>query len=102
MVPALQYGTRERVEIKSTADGSMQPSFITVPIVTRRKPGEGLLVNVHSWSGDLNQRAPELEAGANALGLIYLAPNFRGRTISPRRAVRDWRSKTFSTRSTTC
>lgn len=84
VVPALQYGTRERVEIKSTADGSMQPNFITVPIgYTPEAGAKGLLVNVHSWSGDLNQRAPELEAGANALGLIYLAPNFRGMNNQP-------------------
>ncbi len=84
VVPALQYGKRERVEIKSTADGSMQPSYITVPTGYSPEVGaKGLLVNVHSWSGDLNQRAPELEAGANALGLIYLAPNFRGMNNQP-------------------
>lgn len=84
VVPALHFGKRERVEIKSTADGSMQPSFITVPTgYTPAAGAKGILVNVHSWSGDLNQRAPELEAGANALGLIYLAPNFRGMNNQP-------------------
>ena len=84
VVPTLQFGKRERVEIKSTADGSMQPSFITVPTgYTPAAGAKGVLVNVHSWSGDLNQRAPELEVGANALGLIYLAPNFRGMNNQP-------------------
>ena len=84
VVPALQFGKRERIEIKSTADGSMQPSFITMPTgYTPEAGAKGLLVNVHSWSGDLNQRAPELEAAANLMGLVYLAPNFRGANKQP-------------------
>jgi dipeptidyl aminopeptidase/acylaminoacyl peptidase len=77
-------GKRELVEIKSTLDGTMQPSYVIVPeTYTPEQGAKGILVNVHSWSGDLNQRAPILEEGANRLNLICIAPNFRGPNKTP-------------------
>lgn len=83
-VPAATFGDRKLVEIKSTADGSMQPCFVVVP--KQYDPNAAtapMLVNLHSWSGDLRQRAPELEDAANQRGWIYLAPNFRGPNEQP-------------------
>ncbi|MGC3970196.1 MAG: alpha/beta fold hydrolase [Pirellulales bacterium] len=77
-------GVRSLVEIKSTLDGTMQPSYVIVPeAYTPEQGAKGILVNVHSWSGDLNQRTPDLEVGANLLNLIYIAPNFRGPNKQP-------------------
>ncbi len=83
-IPAVTIGDRKLVEIKSTADGTMQPSYVLVPQrYDAAGPAVPLLVNVHSWSGDLKQRAPELEAAANERGWLYLAPNFRGANDHP-------------------
>lgn len=82
IVPALVSGKPERVMIKSTLDGTEQPSYVILP-----HAGNGeklpLLVSLHTWSSDLNQRRPELEAMALAKGWIVLAPNFRGVNDKP-------------------
>jgi dienelactone hydrolase len=83
-IPDWNVGTRKLVEVKSTADGSMQPSYLSVPEgYDPQGAAVPLLVNVHSWSGDLTQRAGELETAANARGWIFLAPNFRGPNNKP-------------------
>ena len=74
---------RHRVEILSSADGSMQPSYITVPEPRSAPERAPLVVVLHTWSFDLDQRQPELEAEAAARGWLLLAPNFRGRSDHP-------------------
>ena len=83
-VPAYELGDRTLVQIKSTADGTEQPSYVTTPTgYTPESGAAGILVNVHSWSGDLNQRDLELEQAANKRKLIFVAPNFRGPNKTP-------------------
>lgn len=81
---AARAGERSRIEITSTLDGTRQPSYLILPAgfdpQGARRP---LLVSVHSWSADLEQRRPQLEAAAEARGWIYLAPNFRGPNQHP-------------------
>ncbi len=75
---------RHLVQITSTADGSPQPSYLTLPTGFDASSGaRPLLVVLHTWSFDLEQRQPELEADADARGWILLAPNFRGRNDHP-------------------
>ena len=82
IVPALVTGKLKLVKILSTFDGTMQPSYIILPETTdgEKRP---LLVSLHTWSNDLEQRRPELEAMAYAKGWIVLAPNFRGVNDKP-------------------
>ncbi len=42
-----------------------------------------LLVSLHTWSGDCEQRNEPLEKWAQQRGWIYLFPNFRGRNDRP-------------------
>jgi poly(3-hydroxybutyrate) depolymerase len=42
-----------------------------------------LLVSLHSWSGDVEQRNQSLEEATIAKGWIYLFPHFRGANQSP-------------------
>lgn len=84
LVPAPEFGTRTLVQIKSTVDGTEQPSYVIVPssyaAATAPVP---LLVSLHSWSGNLNQQPWELMEGANARGWIMISPNFRGPNDTP-------------------
>lgn len=68
---------RHRIEVRSSADGSLQPSYLYLP--PRPARPAPLAVLLHTWSFDLEQRDTTVEAEARARGWILLAPNFRGR-----------------------
>jgi pimeloyl-ACP methyl ester carboxylesterase len=75
---------RHRVAVSSTADRSVQPSYLYVP--PKLPPGAArypLAVVLHTWSYDLEQRFPDVEAEAAARGWLLLQPNFRGRNDHP-------------------
>lgn len=72
---------RKKITFKSTIDGSIQEAFTIIPpgIV----PDEThLVVSLHSWSSDLNQRS-DLESLVFRRGWCYLFPNFRGPNQHP-------------------
>ena len=72
---------RHRIEVRSSADGSLQPAYLYLPTqLVRPAP---LAVLLHTWSFDLEQRDSTVEAEARARGWILLAPNFRGRNDHP-------------------
>ncbi|MFL2869788.1 MAG: alpha/beta hydrolase family protein [Pirellulaceae bacterium] len=75
---------RTLVKIKSSADGTDQPCYLILPTNYEsddvKRP---LLVSLHSWSADLNQRNESLEKLADEKGWIYLFPNFRGANRTP-------------------
>ncbi len=75
---------RNKVVVPSTLDGSRQPSYVTLPD-NFQPNGEPvpLLVSLHSWSGNWEQRNEPLEKLANERGWICLQPNFRGRNDHP-------------------
>jgi len=77
-------GERSKVLIKSSVDQTEQPSYVLLPdgFASDGEPVP-LLVSLHSWSGDLEQRNEPLETLANARGWICLLPNFRGRNDHP-------------------
>lgn len=77
-------GQRIKVQIESSYDKSVQPSYVILPDHFRPNGNPvALVVSLHSWSADLEQRNSALEAEANRLGWIYLFPNFRGRNDQP-------------------
>ena len=65
------------IHVKSTLDGTMQPSRLWVPEGEAAKPAP-LLVSLHSWSGDYTQDRSDWQTEAVAREWIYLQPNFRG------------------------
>lgn len=75
---------RHRVEIRSTADGSLQPLWVRVPpALPYKATRHPLLVLLHTWSYDLDQDFPAVEAEAAARGWLFVQPNFRGRNDRP-------------------
>jgi uncharacterized protein (TIGR02246 family) len=71
------------VQIRSSADGTLQPSFLSLPDSLDPARPTALAVLLHTWSFDYTQRHPSIEAGARARGWVLLAPNFRGRNDHP-------------------
>ena len=81
----LRGGAKRKVMIVSSKDGTPQPCYLIVPEKPlRNERGETpLLVALHSWSADLEQKRPEQEQACIDQGWIYLYPNFRGANIRP-------------------
>ena len=87
-LPFADAQQRRRITIKSSVDGSKQPAWVTVPVEGTTTP-RPLLVSLHSWSANLDQRQPELEREANARKWITLQPDFRGRNDRPQACGSD-------------
>ena len=76
----LEQTGRHVIEVASSIDGSMQPSYLILPDDVRsRNRKVPIVVSLHSWSFGFQQRWPDLEAGVAKRGWIYLFPDFRGR-----------------------
>jgi len=77
-------GQRQNILVPSSIDGTEQPCYLILPegfdIAGAAVP---LLVSLHTWSGDVEQRDPEMELEADRRGWIYLFPHFRGANRSP-------------------
>jgi pimeloyl-ACP methyl ester carboxylesterase len=75
---------RSKIWIKSSLDGTAQPSYLILPegFDPHGKPVP-LLVSLHSWSRDLEYRSWRMEQSADERGWIYLFPNFRGPNQHP-------------------
>jgi poly(3-hydroxybutyrate) depolymerase len=75
---------RQRIQVPSSLDGTLQDSYLVLPSARRntaaRRP---LAVLLHTWSNDLEQRQPAVEAEAEARDWLLLTPNFRGRNDHP-------------------
>ncbi|MCA9124340.1 MAG: prolyl oligopeptidase family serine peptidase [Planctomycetaceae bacterium] len=75
---------RFKIDVKSSIDQTDQPSYVNLPDnFDPNGQSVPLLVSLHSWSGDLEQRNEPLERLANERGWIVLQPNFRGRNDHP-------------------
>jgi dipeptidyl aminopeptidase/acylaminoacyl peptidase len=78
---------RRKVMIRSTADETDQPCYVTLPAsFNSKQPAVPLLVSLHSWSGDVEQRSASqqmLEEMAVERGWIHLFPHFRGPNSHP-------------------
>jgi predicted peptidase len=76
--------TRQKLQIRSTADQTLQPSYLLVPSDGERETSpRPLVVTLHSWSADVEQRNVALEQLALQRGWIVLAPHFRGVNNGP-------------------
>jgi len=69
----------ERVEIRSSHDGTMQSAYARAAAGSEPAP---LVVSLHTWSGDFSQRDP-LAPLLAARGFHYIHPDFRGRNRRP-------------------
>ncbi len=80
----LEAGERTKVSIKSTVDGTDQPCYVILPDGFE-PDGEPvpLLVSLHTWSGNVEQRNKPLEQLADERGWICLFPHFRGPNAHP-------------------
>ena len=75
---------RKKISVPSAFDRSSQPSYLILPTsYDIAKSPVPLLVSLHTWSGDLEQRNTDLEQAADSKGWIYLFPNFRGVNRTP-------------------
>ena len=80
----LPAAERLALEIPSSVDGSKQKCYLNLPLGFDPKGKQRpLLVSLHSWSGDVEQRNVPLESGADERGWFCLQPNFRGRNDHP-------------------
>lgn len=83
IAPAAEPLDRQRIEFTSTADGSRQQAILILPDSDdRRDQPVPIVVSLHTWSADLNQRN-DLERLVHDRGWIYLFPNFRGVNRTP-------------------
>ncbi|MCA9987747.1 MAG: prolyl oligopeptidase family serine peptidase [Anaerolineales bacterium] len=79
-----QTAGRHRVEVTSSLDGSRQPAYLILPPgYDPAGPARPLVVSLHTWSFDLEQRNEDLEQLVAEAGWLYLFPNFRGRNDHP-------------------
>lgn len=83
--PALDLPKLTELEVKSTIDGTMQPSLAWFPETLQKRPAKPvpLLVYLHSWSGDYRQDNSPWHAEAVKRGWVYLHPDFRGINNKP-------------------
>ncbi len=84
----------ERIEIRSSLDGSIQPAMFAMP---ERSTGSArpLLVALHSWSSGYDQPLSALWAQeARSRNWVFIHPDFRGANTNPQAggsetAIRD-------------
>ena len=75
---------RRKIFVASSVAGSKQPCYLILPEgLDREGPPVPLLVSLHTWSGNVEQRDLEMEAEAGRRGWICLWPDFRGPNNSP-------------------
>ena len=80
----LSAAERKKVFVESSIDGVRQPCYIILPEgFDAAGPPRPLLVSLHSWSADVEQRNTGLEEEAAQRGWIYLFPHFRGPNKRP-------------------
>jgi acetyl esterase/lipase len=77
-------GLRQKVLVPSSLDRTEQPCYLILPEgFDPNGPPAPLLVSLHTWSGDVEQRDADMQREADQRGWIYLWPNFRGPNRSP-------------------
>ncbi len=77
--PLCEGGVRKKIVIPSTIDGVPQTCYVIEPDgFALDGPPVPLLVALHTWSGNVEQRDLPREAAAEKRGWLYLAPDFRG------------------------
>lgn len=74
----------ELVEVKSSADGTMQPCWFWAPEKAKTETVP-LVVGLHTWSLDVHRdtHCKSLQREAKRLGWALIGPNFRGPNSTP-------------------
>ncbi len=72
---------RKKIQFRSTLDGTLQEAFVIEPDQPI-SDATCLVINLHSWSADMNQRS-DLEELVYDKNWFYLFPNFRGANKHP-------------------
>jgi len=72
-----------RIEVLSTVDRSMQPSYLVVPSSADGSGRMPLVVLLHTWGYDLEARFTRIESDVVPRGWLALTPNFRGQNNHP-------------------
>ena len=78
------------VEVKSSADGTMQQCWFWAPETAKSK-AVPLVVGLHTWSFDLlrDSHCKSLQREAKRLGWALVCPNFRGPNSTPQACGSD-------------
>lgn len=78
-------GSKQKFVFKSSFDGSEQETYLTIPpTAQQRENGSSkqllipMVVSLHSWSGDLEQKHQQIEGLVGKRNWFCLQPNFRG------------------------
>ena len=78
-----QSSKRITLSIPSKAGAMLQPIAVTEPPGFEAAKALPLLVSLHTWSGNWEQRNPELEAAASKREWLVVQPNFHGPNRRP-------------------
>lgn len=78
LVTAAQAVERIAITVPSSIDKSPEKCYLTLPDGVEKGKPLPLLVLLHSWSGNVEQRQSAFEQGALKRGWLLLMPNFRG------------------------
>jgi acetyl esterase/lipase len=72
------------IQVKSSADGTMQPCWYWVPEAASTS-AVPLIVGLHTWSGDYKQMShyQTVQKEAKRRGWAFIGPNFRGKNSTP-------------------
>ncbi len=84
LITSANAQTKLKITVESSIDGSDQPSYIILPAdySTTGKP-RPILVALHTWSSNVEQKNDAWEAECFRRGWIYLFPHFRGPNNHP-------------------
>lgn len=74
---------RKKIIVTSSIDGTAQPSYIYLPATMQAGRKIPLVVLLHTWSNNLEQRFKPLEEQVANRGWLLLEPDFRGRNDHP-------------------
>lgn len=72
----------EKTQVVSRADGHQQPVRYWAP-QSAKQQRTPLLILLHTWGGDVNQKHDDWQAEAVQRGWLYIQPNFRGPNKRP-------------------
>ena len=74
---------RKKIIVTSSIDRTAQPSYIYLPATMQAGRKIPLVVLLHTWSNNLEQRFKPLEEQVANRGWLLLEPDFRGRNDHP-------------------
>lgn len=76
----------QKVDIPSSLDGAVQEAWFFSSPSDQKQP---LLVSLHTWSGDFNQKDTLAQMAVEA-GWNYIHPNFRGPNWTDKACCSEW------------